>query len=320
MDKIIDLHCDLTSFLVEPGVTLESKMRSSITNLRKGNVGLQVMAFYSSTGKGSVQYVENQLIKYKELLGLTDVYELDSDNPQLIENSLGIIGAIENASGLCEEGAPIENGFKQLKEINSRISLMYITLTHHLENRFGGGNYTDVGLKTDGKLLLEHLHNQKIAVDLSHTSDRLALDLLNWIDKNNLNVPVIASHSNMRSVYSHPRNLPDELVQEVVRRNGLIGLNFVKYFINPDHFEDFYTHLEYALKLGAEDHIAFGADFFADELHLETEKFPFFFDELGDATVYPQIVENVRCRFGDEIAGKFRNANVLRYFHNLNNN
>lgn len=320
MDKIIDLHCDLTCFLIEPGITVNSKMRSSVENLRKGNVGFQVMAFYSSTGKGSVQYVEKQIVKYKDLLELPDFFEFNAEITELKENGIGIIGAVENASGLCEEDAPVETAFERLSQIKSKLNLMYITFAHHLENRFGGGNYTDVGLKKDGKLLLEHLHNHKIAVDLSHTSDRLAVDMLNFIDQNNLKIPVIASHSNMRSVFSHPRNLPDELVQEIVKRKGLIGLNFVKYFINPEKADDFYSHLEYALKLGAENHIAFGADFFADELHPETEKFPFFFDELCDATVYPSVAEKVKNRFGEEVSCKFSSRNVLNYFENLNLN
>ena len=62
---------------------------------------------------------------------------------------------------------------------------------------------------------------------LSHTSDALAHDIFNHIDKHKLAVPVIASHSNFRSVSDHVRNLPDEIANEIVNRNGLIGMNFL---------------------------------------------------------------------------------------------
>ncbi len=71
-------------------------------------------------------------------------------------------------------------------------------MTHHGENRFGGGNSTGIGLKKDGEALLEYISEKKIAIDLSHTSDALAGDILNYIVKNKLGLSVLASHSNFR--------------------------------------------------------------------------------------------------------------------------
>ncbi len=318
MDKNIDLHCDLTSYLIEPGTSVNGDIRCSLEKISAGNVKLQVMAFYSSTENGSVDYVRRQVEKYRSLLDLPDVYEFSPKEPVSNEN-LGIIAAIENASGLCEENQPIEEMFPNFEFISEKVNLMYVGLTHHLENRFGGGNFTTVGLKDDGKRLVEFLDNRKIAVDLSHTSDQLAFDILNFIDQNSLNIPIIASHSNMRSVCSHNRNLPDELVQEIVNRNGLIGLNFVKYFINPENPEDIYRHIEHALKLGAEKNICFGADFFDDKAHPDQSRYPFFFDELSDSSAYPKINEKVKQIFSEEFCSKLSHQNVLNYFKRLHN-
>lgn len=316
MDKNIDLHCDLTAYLIEPGTSVNGDIRCSLEKLSAGNVKLQVMAFYSSTEKGSVEYVRRQLEQYHSLLKLEGIYEFSPEESKLNDN-LGIIAAIENASGLCEEDMPIENLKDNFDFLNSHATLMYIGLTHHLENRFGGGNFTDVGLKDDGKYLLEYLNGRKIAIDLSHTSDRLAFDMLNFIDQNNLDFPILASHSNMRAVFDHNRNLPDELVQEIVRRKGLIGLNLVKYFINPENPEDLYRHIDHAIKLGAENHLCFGADFFDDKAHPDQSRYPFFFDILGDATVYPTINSRVRQIFSEDFNRKLSQLNVLSYFLNI---
>ncbi len=70
----------------------------------------------------------------------------------------------------------------------------------------------------------------RIAVDLSHTSDRLADEILNEIDRKGYTMGVIASHSNARKVCHHPRNLPDHLIKEIVARKGIIGINLYKKF------------------------------------------------------------------------------------------
>jgi microsomal dipeptidase-like Zn-dependent dipeptidase len=58
--------------------------------------------------------------------------------------------------------------------------LFYISFTHHTENRFGGGNYSDnIGLKKDGEQLLEYMDGKSIAIDFAHASDQLMIDALN---------------------------------------------------------------------------------------------------------------------------------------------
>ena len=316
MEVNLDLHCDLTAYLLQPNSSPNGDVRCSVDKLFAGNVKMQVMAFYSATEKGSVDEVKEQLKHYRNLLNLPGVYEFSPDKAEL-KDGLGIIAAVENASGLCEEDQPVEDAFKNLDWLISQAKIMYVGLTHHLENRFGGGNFTQAGLKDDGKRLIEFLDGRKIAIDLSHTSDQLAYGILNFIDQNHLDIPVLASHSNMRAVFDHNRNLPDELVTEIVNRGGLIGLNFVKYFINPENPSKIYRHIEHAVKLGAEDHLCFGADFFDDKSHPEQDRYPFFFPEFGDSTAYSTINSRISELFSDEMKEKISHRNALSYFKRL---
>ena len=73
------------------------------------------------------------------------------------------------------------------------------------------------------KVLIDYLSDKKIAIDLAHTSDQLAHDIFNYTAQRNYKIPILASHSNFRSVYPNNRNLPDELVKELIARKGLIG-------------------------------------------------------------------------------------------------
>lgn len=316
MEVNLDLHCDLTAYLLQPNSSPTGDVRCSVDKLFAGYVKMQVMAFYSATEKGSVDEVKEQLKHYRNLLNLPGVYEFCPEKAEL-KDGLGIIAAVENASGLCEEDQPIEDAFKNLDWLSSQAKIMYVGLTHHLENRFGGGNFTQAGLKDDGKRLIEFLDGRKIAIDLSHTSDQLAYGILNFIDQHHLDIPVLASHSNMRAVFDHNRNLPDELVTEIVNRGGLIGLNFVKYFINPENHNEIYRHIEHAIKLGAEDHLCFGADFFDDKSHPEQDRYPFFFPEFGDSTAYSTINSRISELFSDELKEKISHRNALSYFKRL---
>ena len=316
MEVNLDLHCDLTAYLLQPNSSPTGDVRCSVDKLFAGNVKMQVMAFYSATAKGSVDEVKEQLKHYRNLLNLPGVYEFSPEKAEL-KDGLGIIAAVENASGLCEEDQPIVDAFKNLDWLSSQAKIMYVGLTHHLENRFGGGNFTQAGLKDDGKRLIKYLDGRKIAIDLSHTSDQLAYGILNFIDQHHLDIPVLASHSNMRAVFDHNRNLPDELVTEIVNRGGLIGLNFVKYFINPENHNEIYRHIEHAIKLGAEDHLCFGADFFDDKSHPDQDRYPFFFPEFGDSTAYSTINSRISELFSDELKEKISHKNALSYFKRL---
>lgn len=316
MEVNLDLHCDLTAYLLQPNSSPNGDVRCSVDKLFAGYVKMQVMAFYSATEKGSVDEVKEQLKHYRNLLNLPGVYEFSPEKAEL-KDGLGIIAAVENASGLCEEDQPIEDAFKNLDWLSSQAKIMYVGLTHHLENRFGGGNFTQAGLKDDGKRLIEYLDGRKIAIDLSHTSDQLAYGILNFIDQHHLDITVLASHSNMRAVFNHNRNLPDELVTEIVNRRGLIGLNFVKYFINPENHNEIYRHIEHAVKLGAEDHLCFGADFFDDKSHPEQDRYPFFFPEFGDSTAYSTINHSISKLFSDDLKEKISHKNALSYFKRL---
>ena len=215
-----DLHCDLLLYMMQPDATIYNteSIGCALPNLAKGNVKLQITAIYAPTTEKSTVYGLKQSALFKDITQQNEtIYAFSkrhlaqdfSANPHL-----GFLAAIENASAFCEEDMPLDKGFHNLETILSNTkNILYIGITHHHENRFGGGNYSTAGLKPDGKVLIDYLAGKKIAIDLAHTSDLLAYDILNYIDQKNYAIPVLASHSNYRSVYPNRRNLPDDLVK-----------------------------------------------------------------------------------------------------------
>jgi membrane dipeptidase len=323
---VIDLHCDLLSYMQEAPDPVPLKKNSigcSFPSLEEGNVKLQVMAIYTATGKGSTELARKQSLIFKNLLTTyNDQLTLRKDTDRL--NSIctsaktGILAAIENASGFCEEDEHLENGFKKLEEIIYNTErVLYIGLTHSGENRFGGGNASKVGLKEDGKALLNYISEKQIAVDFSHTSDALAFDMLDYITKHNLDIPVIASHSNFRTIFNHPRNLPDEIAIEIIKRKGLIGINFLRSFINDNNSNAIYDHILFGINTGGTHSICFGADFFYTDSHPDQSRKPFFFKEHESAACYPAILKGLSGQLSPEVLENISHKNVLHFIQRI---
>ncbi|RYE18829.1 MAG: peptidase, partial [Sphingobacteriales bacterium] len=297
----------------------------SVPYLQQGNVRLQVMAFYTpvvpDAAEASFALTQSQLYRDmpkrygNQLVPLQPgqtMHELEQNN------QVGMLAAIENATGFCGENESLDQGFKNLEQIIENCGrLFYISLTHAGENRFGGGNGTEPGIKPDGEEMLRYLSGRNICIDLAHTSDALAHDILTCIAQKSLDLKVIATHSNFRTVHGHIRNLPDELAQEVIHRKGLIGMNFLKHMIGTKNHHDLHDHIRYGLDNGAEDSICFGADFFYAAAVASGEQQPYFYDEHRTAACYPKVLQEMQEYMTDEQVMKLSYGNVMRFLERL---
>ena len=165
---IADLRCDLLGCIEfnKGKYSFESpELNCSIPQLIQGNVEFQVLAISAITQKGSSGVGLSQVEIYKRL-------------QKMYPNALQFMLAIENASALIEEDEPLDLFFKRFEKVKNLEQVVYISLTWNQENRFGGGNESEVGLKKDGEVLLEYLDGKGTAIDLSHTSDQLAFEIL----------------------------------------------------------------------------------------------------------------------------------------------
>ncbi len=315
---IIDLHCDLLTYLLMNRAARpdDKAFGASFNYLKEGAVGMQVMAIYTGVEPESSKKGLEQSIIYNRMLKeySSDVYQASEDFSAGKEG-IGTVASLESASGICNEEEPLDNAFKNLETILKNVGrLFYISFTHHLENRFGGGNYAEAGLKPDGEALLDYMHNTQIAIDLSHTSDALAHDILDYTYKKGLNVPVIASHSNFREIWDHPRNLTRENAQEIINRGGLIGVNFLRAFLNDEEPEALLDHIKYGFELkGGDKAMAFGADFFYTGDFPNPERDPYYFPQHENATKYHSILANLKDALSFEELAGLAYKNVERF-------
>jgi membrane dipeptidase len=296
---VIDFHCDLLCYLVEiQGSTpLNREARCSFPQLQEGGVKLQAMAAFTETKPGSSLLFQKQVQAFRRL----------PEYSKGIQTCL----AIENASGLVEEDEPLDLCFKRLDQTLKEVGkILYVSLTWNTENRFAGGNYSDAGLKADGKALLDYLSGKDIAIDFSHTSDATAEGILEHIDAKGLKIKVLASHSNFRAVTNHVRNLPDHIAKEIIRRGGLIGLVLVRAFVGEPYEAFFLKMVEHGQKLGARDQLAIGADFFYEgSVPPMSNLRPFFVTPYDTSACYPKILALLDQKLATKLA--YQNAEAF---------
>lgn len=321
---VADLHCDLLYYLMlsDKRTAYDEAARCSIPQLRRGNVKIQTFAIFCETLPGSSEKGLKQAKLFQHLPKAypEDFFIPNSMDEMALDGKIGIIAAIENASAFMEEAEPFKQGMERLKKIRKWVKkIAYVSLTWNTENRFGGGAHTSVGLKEDGKRLLDFLADHQIAFDLSHTSDRLAEEAFEYIDKHQLKVPVLASHSNMRAVANVPRNLPDALVKEVISRKGIIGFNFYQPFIGIDRKENILFHFAHLFELGGLPHCAFGADFFYGADFSSRPNFvpieKHFYSEFNNAGCYPHVLNLLKENLilSDEEVKRIAHKNTIDF-------
>jgi len=320
---VIDLHCDLLSYLTRPDTSIydTDEIGCAVPYLKEGNVKLQLMAIFAPVENNSHEFGLKQSEIFRNLNEEeNELYRFEKHHLANFgtNENIGMMASIESASAFCDENMPLKKGFENLEKIIENVgNILYISFTHHAENRFGGGNFSAAGLKNDGKAVLDYLHNRNIALDFSHTSDALAYDILTYISRENIKVPIIASHSNYREVFVHNRNLPDELAKEIIHQNGLIGLNFVRAFVNPEKVDALPEHVSHGMQLGGENTICYGADYFYTRDHPDKSRIPFYFPAHENAACYPDINAAFEKQFGANQTEKISSQNVLNFIKGL---
>ena len=139
------------------------------------------------------------------------------------------------------------------------LGFSFALLSWNYENEYACGAATnqEQGLTDKGRNIVKSLLQQGIILDISHLSDKGVEELFQMTDK-----PIIASHSNVRTLCNHPRNLKKEQIQELIRRKGLIGMNYYRNFVGgTGDIEAIIRHMDAVLNLGGEDTLALGGDF-----------------------------------------------------------
>lgn len=295
---IIDLHSDTIYRIWKDGGNLiRNDYSIDKAKLEKGDVLFQCFALFVPMYE-NVPESKRALSPWQILLELHSVFA----------EKTAEAGIDDKAVLTTEEGASIEGDISRLQTLKDW-GVRIFGLTWNYENELGYPNSHDKnvmckGLKERGIEAVKECGRLGIAVDVSHLSDGGFWDVLRYAEG-----PVLATHSNARSIADVPRNLSDDSLRALADKGGVAGLNLCPAFLDASfstddsnamsRVSDAARHVMHIWKTAGEDILALGSDFDGIEGNLEIsspDRFYLLSDELERQGMPMSIIEKLFYR------------------------
>lgn len=269
--RLIDMHCDTISHLMrETSISLkENALSVDLHKMKEAGSMAQFFAcfIYKEQFPGENGYEDAYGYALKMIARGKAAFSEISDGLEMVRNceelarccKEGKIGAFLT----IEEGGILGGRLERLEELY-RLGIRLITLTWNYENCIGYPNSRDrevmqKGLKPFGVEVIERMNELGMLIDVSHLSDGGFWDVIKRSRK-----PVVASHSNARSLCAHRRNLTDDMIRALAQNGGVTGLNLYPFFLHESGkatIEHMAEHIAHMYQVGGEDVVVIGTDF-----------------------------------------------------------
>ncbi len=171
----------------------------------------------------------------------------------------------------------VENGFAMGRDLSRlahfrALGARYLTLTHNGHNAladsanprkdFGDSATEHGGLSQLGRAAVAELNRLGMLIDVAHVS-RDAMMQATGLSR----TPVVSTHSCIRALCNHPRNLDDEQLDAIRDVGGVVQITAVAAFLRPDAkpeavtVADFADHIDYAVRRIGIEHVGISSDF-----------------------------------------------------------
>ena len=133
-----------------------------------------------------------------------------------------------------------------------------VGLAHFFDNAFAGSAHgmTQGGLTGAGRELIPELERRRILVDVAHASAATINDVLAVATQ-----PVVASHTGVRGVADHSRNLSDDQLRGIAATGGMVGIGFWPTASGGADAASIARSIAHAVAVIGPDHIGLGSDF-----------------------------------------------------------
>lgn len=304
---LIDLHCDTI-------MKVHQKTEKSLYQ-NNGHIDLLKLKEADALAQFFALYVDlsqtNQ--PFQTVLDMIDVYYQEvRQNEHLIDTAYTYddIFKIREQGKIAgvitvEEGGVLEGNIRNLRHLY-RLGVRAMTLTWNYENAIGHPNTSwmeNQHLKSFGEEVVYEMNQMGMIIDVSHLSDQGFYDVCRLSKK-----PIMATHSNARTITNHKRNLTDEMLKKLAENGGVTGLNFCPYFIGDGKMtlQNLISHAKHIVNVAGIDTLAIGTDFDGIGGSLEIK-------HMGEM---PRVYESLRKEgFTAEACDKIFYENAMRVIH-----
>ena len=145
----------------------------------------------------------------------------------------------------------------ELLESMSLVGFRISSLGWNEKNPLTGSHVTGGGLTDQGREYVKEAQRLGMLIDVSHISDEGFWDIMKVT-----NAPIIATHSNSRTIWNNSRNLTDDMFRAICETGGVAGYNACAEFTgeNPT-IDTICDHIFHFLELDPSGkHISLGGD------------------------------------------------------------
>lgn len=193
----------------------------------------------------------------KHCLSVEDIYDAHKNG------KLAWIGVIETLN--C-----IENEVDRI-DILYGLGIRQAGITYSESNLLGSGlkEKGDGGLTDFGYDCISRMNKVGLLIDVSHCGDKTALDTIQMSKQ-----PIIISHCGSRTLTPSPRMLPDDVIHELAKNDGVFGIEMAGAVVttkkNPvANLEAYMEQTEYCINTFGIDHVGWGPDtMYGDHIQL----------------------------------------------------
>lgn len=258
---IVDTHCDtLNGMLIKNEAfgknTLQIDYEKLTNSSDKGF--LQFFAVFESPSNSMTKQKANVRSMIESFHKITDEYKIQRVLNKSDLDKKGIKAL------LSLEGLYFMEGDIELLDSLYDDGVRCMSLTWNPDNEFSGGvsGKSESGLSKKGIDLAEKAMKKGILLDVSHISDKGFWDIQKIAEK--YEKPFVATHSNVRNLCDHKRNLNDKMIKALSDSGGVAGMNMYSCFLNNNceaGLDDVTRHIEYICALTGPSHVGFGCDF-----------------------------------------------------------
>ena len=324
---VVDTHIDTTMMLGREGwdfMTRHEAKRGEDSNhvdLPRAREGGLDAAFFSIYMPGTITGPE--AVK-RSLILIDHVRRLAEQHPNEIAlaTTAAEVRAAHKAGKFAalmgmEGGHMIDDSLAVLRDYQ-RLGVRYLTLSHSVNTNWSdssGDTPKHNGLTDFGKDVVRELNRLGMLVDISHVSDKTF-----WDAMETSKAPLVASHSSLRSISGHPRNMTDDMIRALGGKGGVIMINYSRSFLSNELYEaglknvplaerptvsweKIVEHIDHAAKLVGATHVGLGSDFDGTTVP----------DGMDDVSMLPKITAALLDKgYSEQDVKNILGENILR--------
>lgn len=239
----------------------------------------------------TVQKAPEQLVVVRSVTDLNRVIAARAEGAQTVA---GLLGA--------EGGHVLEGDMANLDRLYDA-GFRLVGLTHFFDNELGGSLHGegDTGLTPFGREVVEKMIEKHMVIDLAHASVQMAREVLAMPGAR----PIV-SHGGVHGACPVKRNFPDEIMQAVAAKGGLIGIGYWADVTCDATPTGIARVIKAAVALVGEDHVSLGSDF---DGAVETQ-----FDSSELAALTQALMD---AGLSDDTIRKVMGGNMMRYLREV---